>query len=223
MRALIAPVNAGGVATTRVLLLPGAYQQPEDFISAGFADAVRARSLPIDLFFIEPQLAHLTDRSVLQSLREAYLRPARAQGCRAVWILGISLGGMLALGLAQQYADEIEGLCLFAPYLGNRMLTLEIERAHGVRNWKPGVIAADDEERQLWRYVQAFGGMRPLLCLGYGREDRFSAGHRLLAQALPSEQVYVIPGGHDWRTWRALWDNFLDANFRTSIQHRVAP
>jgi enterochelin esterase-like enzyme len=26
--------------------------------------------------------------------------------------------------------------------------------------------------------------------------------------------VDVVPGGHDWRTWKMLWENFLDATFR---------
>jgi hypothetical protein len=50
--------------------------------------------------------------------------------------------------------------------------------------------------------------------LGYGQEDRFSAAHRLLARELPAEAVDVIGGGHDWRTWTRLWENFLDSRFR---------
>jgi len=33
----------------------------------------------------------------------------------------------------------------------------------------------------------------------------------LLAAALPPSSVDIVPGGHDWPTWRALWDRFLDA------------
>jgi len=46
--------------------------------------------------------------------------------------------------------------------------------------------------------------------LGFGSEDRFADGHRMLAAALPPEMVQVVPGGHDWPVWRQLWDNFLD-------------
>jgi pimeloyl-ACP methyl ester carboxylesterase len=28
--------------------------------------------------------------------------------------------------------------------------------------------------------------------------------------ALPAASTRVIPGGHDWPVWRALWDSFLD-------------
>jgi hypothetical protein len=54
----------------------------------------------------------------------------------------------------------------------------------------------------------------PPLYLGYGQEDRFSAAHALLAGELPADAVDVIAGGHDWRTWTNLWENFLDSRFK---------
>ena len=65
---------------------------------------------------------------------------------------------------------------------------------------------------------------------GYGATSRReSAGHRftwdtgkkiasqrrmaMLAQELPADAVDVIAGGHDWRTWTRLWENFLEARF----------
>ena len=50
----------------------------------------------------------------------------------------------------------------------------------------------------------------PPLHLGLGREDRFAERHRVLAAALEPGEVDTVPGGHDWPTWRRLWDNFLD-------------
>jgi enterochelin esterase-like enzyme len=52
------------------------------------------------------------------------------------------------------------------------------------------------------------------LYLGYGRDDRFSPAHSLLARALPADAIDVIDGGHDWRTWSKLWENFLDSHFK---------
>lgn len=50
----------------------------------------------------------------------------------------------------------------------------------------------------------------PPVWLGFGREDRFADAHRLLAQALPAERHFDVPGGHDWPPWRALWSAWLD-------------
>jgi enterochelin esterase-like enzyme len=138
--------------------------------------------------------------------------PARAAGV-SIWLGGISLGGLFALGYAAAYPGELDGICLLAPYLGNRILTAEIARAPGVEAWQPGELAESDEERRIWRYIKTRCTDFPLH-LGFGQGDRFSAAHRLLADTLPPDAVDVIDGGHDWSTWALLWENFLDSRFK---------
>jgi pimeloyl-ACP methyl ester carboxylesterase len=207
------PVCASAAAPTRMVWLPGAYHAAQDFLAAGFAEAVRARQLPMDLTFVDLELEHVGDRSVLQRLRSDIVLPARAAGV-SVWLGGISLGGLFALDYAALYPDELDGLCLLAPYLGNRMLTAEIAQAPGVAAWQPGELAETDEERRIWRYIKTRrAGSRPLY-LGFGQDDRFSSAHELLAATLPSDSVDVIGGGHEWSTWSRLWENFLDSRFK---------
>ena len=124
----------GSVAPTRVLLLPAAYTVLEDFQKEGFVKAVRDRGLELDLVLVELKLQHLTDRSILRRLRHEVVLPARASGC-TVWLGGISLGGFVALAYAERYPQEIDGLCALAPYLGNHIVTGEIQRANGVAGW----------------------------------------------------------------------------------------
>jgi hypothetical protein len=52
------------------------------------------------------------------------------------------------------------------------------------------------------------------LFLGYGKDDRFSAAHEMLAAALPADCVEVVAGGHEWRPWLKLWEKFLDSHFK---------
>jgi Serine aminopeptidase, S33 len=213
MRAILEPAATGNVAPTRILLLPAAYTAPEDFQREGFVAAARERALALDLVFVELKLQHLTDRTILRRLRHEVVLPARALGCQSVWLGGISLGGFVALAYAERYPGEIDGLCLFAPYLGNHIIIGEIERAQGVHQWTPGELADDDDERRIWRFIKEQRDRPAPLHLGFGREDRFAASHRMMAAALTPDSIDVVPGGHEWPAWRRLWDNFLDARF----------
>jgi pimeloyl-ACP methyl ester carboxylesterase len=213
MRAILEPAETGSLAPTRILLLPAAYTAPEDFQREGFVSAARDRALPLDLVFVELKLQHLTDRTILRRLRHEVILPARAVGCTSLWLGGISLGGFVALAYAERYPHEIDGLCLFAPYLGNHIITGEIERAQGVHQWTPGELAEEDDERRIWRFIKEQRDRPAPLHLGFGREDRFAASHRMMATALAPESVDIVPGGHEWPAWRRLWENFLDARF----------
>jgi enterochelin esterase-like enzyme len=190
--------------------LPGAYHGARDFLEAGFPEAVSRRRLPLDLTFVDLDQQHLDDREVLTQLKSEIV-PMREMGV-TVWLAGISLGGLLALDFAVSFPDEFDGLCLLAPYLGNRMLTAEIAAAPGLAAWEPGELAETDAERRIWRYIKTRVDSRPLY-LGFGQDDRFSAAQRLLAKALPAGSVDVIEGGHEWRTWGALWEKFLESRF----------
>ncbi|MEO7774134.1 MAG: alpha/beta fold hydrolase [Steroidobacteraceae bacterium] len=210
MRTLSISAAPASIAPVRVVLLTGAFQQPEDFQRQGFVDAVRARNLPLDLQFVAPDLQNLNDRLVLHTLRQDLIEPARRDGCRSIWLGGISLGGFLALAYAERWRPDLGGLCLLAPYVGSRMMTGEISRAGGVRQWSPGTIAADDEERRIWRLIKDLGSLRPPVYLGIGRDDRFGHGLTLFAEALPAAWVDTIDGAHEWPVWRQLWGRFLD-------------
>jgi pimeloyl-ACP methyl ester carboxylesterase len=192
--------------------LPGAYQTAQDFLAAGFAEVARRRQAVLDLVFVDMEFASLGDRAALRLLRADIVQPARAAGV-AIWLGGISLGGLIALDYAASFPSEIDGLCLLAPYLGNRILITEIARAPGLKAWQPGELAETCEERRIWRYIKSRGTDSRPLYLGFGRQDRFSAAHELLAATLPADSVDVIDGGHEWPTWVRLWENFLESRF----------
>ena len=221
MRTILEAAEEGTVAPTRVLLLPAAYTQPEDFLREGFVHAARERRLPVDLVFVELKLPTLSDRTILRRLRHEIVLPARELGCRSIWLGGISLGGFIAMAYAARFAEDLDGLCLLAPYLGNHMVIGEIERANGVDGWTPGDLAEDDDERRIWQFIKERRDRTsplaaPGLHLGFGSEDRFAASHRLMAAALASDSVDVVPGRHEWPAWRRLWENFLDTRFPAS-------
>jgi len=218
MEVILAPARANAIAPLRVVMLPAAYSGPDDFVRAGFAGAVRERSLEVDLVFAAVELAEVTGRTVVPRIWQQLIQPALADGC-AVWIGGISLGGYLALCCAERHPAELAGLCVFAPYLGSHIVTGEIARAGGVGTWQPEELHDDDDERHLWQFIKTLRTGTLPVHLGLGSEDRFAPRHRLMAAALSAQDVDVVNGGHDWPTWQRLWERFLD----TRLIHAASP
>jgi hypothetical protein len=231
MRMLECSAHPGRPAPALAILLPGAMQQPEDMLAAGFADAVRRCALPLDLVFADPELPYVgaaNDGSMLKKIAHELVMPARRKAYRTIWLGGISIGAFMALSYAAsslwQEADigtededrtAVDGLCLLSPYPGNRLLTGEILTAEGIESWSPGQVGNEDGERQAWRWLQARGASAATpIHLGYGRQDRFADGQQLMARTLHrgdagSDHLDVIEGDHDWPTWLQLWENFL--------------
>lgn len=202
---------------TLVVMLPGAYSRPPEFVEAGFPQALRERGSSADVLVVDSHLGYFTDGSVIRRLRDEVVLPARAQGYRRVWLVGISLGGFGALGYAMRHGGEIDGVLALAPYLGPRRLTQEIEAAGGPRAWRASGLqakapdASDELDRDIWSAFSDPAPKPPLppVYVGYGLEDRFADANRRFAELLPPERVSTTPGGHDWPPWRALWQGWL--------------
>lgn len=217
MDALRVPATSERGARTLLVMLPGAYSRPNEFVEEGFIDAARAAGVEAAITIADAHLGYFVERSVLGRLRDDIVQPARAQGVQRVWLLGISLGGLGALGYALQQPGEVEGVLTLAPYLGTRALLREIEAAGGAREWagspetQSAVVESEelDMERRLWQTLAQPAPAMPPVWLGYGRDDRFAEAHRLLARTLPPQRVNDVPGGHDWKPWRALWTQWL--------------
>lgn len=210
--------RCGAPVDTLLVLLPGAFDRPSDFIDEGFVDAVRRRGIAADIAIVDATLPYYRQRSIADRLDLDVVAPARARGMRHVWIAGISLGGLGALIHANEKPGPVDGLLLIAPYLGERTIVAEVAASGGLVRWSPpGAIPPDDDDRRIWRWLQDLssaqhtGTPAPRVWLGYGVDDRLAEGHRLLAAALPTTQVFTAPGGHDWPAWRAVWDAMLDA------------
>ena len=218
------PGPGPGPADTLVVMLPGAYSLPQEFVEAGYVRALRERGVAADVVIPDAHLGYYNDRSVLRRLRDDVLAPARAAGYRRVWLVGISLGGFGALLYAATYGGDpaigVDGVLAVAPYLGSRGLHDEMLAAGGPASWVAADAATaprpmqdgagqDEVERALWRWLVRPPAGAPPVYLGYGTEDRLAEGHRLLARVLPSERVSTVPGGHDWPPWLALWQLWL--------------
>ena len=216
MASLPEPARCATPADTLLVMLPGSFARPEEFVREGFVLAVRERRLAVDMVLVDAHLGYYSDRSIIDRLQADIVAPARARGYRSVWLVGISVGAFGAMIYTQAQPEGITGIVALGPYLGKRSVTEQVRAAGGLARWQApgGVLAADEIDLILWRWLQgarADGGAAPVpLYLGYGLADRFLADDELLAAALPAGRVLTAAGGHDWPVWLTLWQRMLD-------------
>lgn len=204
--------SACGPTDTLIVLLPGRGMLLGELSTEGFIDTFRAAGLRADLVRADAHMGYYKDRSVVDRLRADVIDPARAQGYRHIWLAGISLGGLGALLYTDEHPDEIDGLLLIAPYLGEPQTAADVAAQGGVERWRPPAQTDDAIGVRAWtclkRYVGPSAARAPLY-LAFGVDDRLAPTHRVLAPALPPQHVLTVAGGHDWPAWRPLWQRLL--------------
>lgn len=202
-------------ATTLIVFLPGISDRPETFAEEGFIKALRARNINADTVAVRAHFGYYGEHKIVARLHQDVIAPARAQGYKNIWLVGISLGGWGSVLYANQHADEIRGMLLLAPFLAEKKVFDEVQAAGGLDAWQPGELHPQDDQRQGLAWLRDYKPSEsPIkVYLGYGASDRFAYPLSLFAQRLPAERVKVLPGGHDWLTWRRLWQDFLDKHF----------
>lgn len=207
------------MAENLIVMLPGRMDESADYMKHGFIKALQDCSIRIDAIAVDAHYGYYHERNLLPRLYEDVILPARHKGYKNVWILGISMGGLGALLYAQQHAHTINGIVVLAPFLGDREVCDEISGAGGLAQWAPQEpIADEDYQRTLWKWLKKYipaKELLPVLVVGYGKEDRFAEANSLLAAILPKDQVYAVPGGHEWHTWSSIYTLFLQSGVIT--------
>jgi pimeloyl-ACP methyl ester carboxylesterase len=200
-----------------VVFLPGLGDDADDFERNGLVAAVQRRRLSVDLIAASATIGYYARGTFVSRLAADVVGPARARGYAEVWLIGNSLGGLGTVYYARAHTAEITGVLALAPYLGDRELIREIDDQGGLAGWQgpPRVaeLTEDNYQRELWRWLQAVLRGRepgPELYVGFGLSDRLAHQDELLAEALPEDHAFAIPGAHDWKTWRRLFEQFLD-------------
>ena len=197
---------------TLLVLLPPALASIDDFDEQGFVAAVRQRQLPVDLLLADATAQQVIDHSVVAALHSQVIQPARAKGYGSIWLAGISMGAFSALYYAAQHAEHLSGLYVLAPYPGTADVLADIRAAGGAAAWCQNPSNTQDEG-VWWQWLgreSLKGEWRTPVYFGTGSADRFLSGQQLLADLLPQDHVRVLPGKHQWPTWKALWEDWLD-------------
>lgn len=210
MEFLCDPVASAQAGSVTLILLPGANIQPQDFFEQGFVAALKP---PVSVVSVRAHVGYYLDDTLVEHLENDVLEPLRGRGHSRFWLAGISLGGFGALSFLRARRHEVEGALLVSPFLATTGVIAEVVRAGGLDRWDALNAASGDREREFVAWLKALPADSTALrrtYLGCGRRDRFVAASTLLAQRLPAGRVVHTEGGHDWPTWRNLWQLLLN-------------
>lgn len=195
-----------------LVFLHGRGGSARDFEDNGFIREIRKEGLPVDMVAVEAHMGYYTNRSIVIRLKEDVIGPAKAEGYEHIYLVGVSMGGLGALLYTRAYPEDVDGLLLLSPYLGDPPVIKEISESGGMLKWHPLEIDKTDWQRDLWRWLQTYTSNPQNIYrfyLAYGMDDRFYPSNSLLAEVLPGKQVFTVKGGHDWSAWRELWSEFI--------------
>jgi len=198
--------NTASRNNSLVIMLPGRGDRADTFIRQGFEKAGQLRGF--DTIAVDAHFGYYMERSLLPRLHEDIVLPAREAGYKKVWLLGISMGGFGSLLYAAEHPDQVDGVILLAPYLGDRKLVEEIHDVGGLAAWSGEGSRFKDYEIGVWTWLQnaTNGESSTPVILGYGESDGGARAHAVLGAALDPSSVYTLEGGHKWTTWGPLWE-----------------
>jgi hypothetical protein len=192
---------------TLIIFLPGVRDDKQDFLNKGLFARLQQSGIKADMVATGLNLAYLKESTGMTRLHEDIITPAQTNGYKNIWLVGISLGGLNALLYLKNRPEDICGLILLSPYLGEKKISNEIIQAGGIGKWHPVKINDWNDEETLWSWLKKADLNN--VYLGTGSEDRFFSLQQQLAQLLPTKNTHVIKGGHRWPVWQELWKYFV--------------
>jgi Putative esterase len=210
---------------TLVVLLPTIGGEGFHYENQGFLEVVWERGFEASMQVVDVKPTLYLRGKFVELLKTEVIEPAKAEGYEEIYLVGTSLGGHGALLYATTYPEDVDGIVVLAPFLSGDLASEAIEEAGGLEIWQDCPFLAWDYACNLWKSLQVYvsdSRNQRKIVLGFGREDKFADQCRVLGDALLPEQVFTVPGGHDWATWKKLWikaaDYFLELNIQRERQ-----
>lgn len=208
-----------------VVMLPGRGDSLQALTDTGIAKIIQQSWPDADVLLTGLTMPFYRQGRAAQRLHDEVIEPAQRKAYRQVWLAGISLGGMGTLLYDSEYPDQIDGLLLLSPYLGEDAIHQQIRQAGGLAAWQAGPAQAmgpDTFQHEVWRSLQAWS-RRPQRTsstwLAYGADEPFRQPIELMTPLLPADHVIMLPGKHNWKLWKPAMRALLE---RTEAEDPMA-
>jgi len=213
-----------------VVMLPGRGDDLAALQRRGVAQTIQSAWPDADVVLTGLTLPFYKQGHAAQRLHDEVIEPRRAGTRQPVWVVGISLGGMGAILYEHDYPQQLDGLLLLSPYLGEGAVHAEVRAAGGLASWNPGPpqpMAADTFQHELWRTLKTWvddPARANAVWLAYGDSEPFRVPIELMSPALPARHVMMQAGRHDWALWTPALQALLErVSIDAAATARTAP
>jgi esterase/lipase superfamily enzyme len=204
-----------------VVLFPTMGGKGSHYETQGFLDEVWERGFEASMEVLDVKPSLYLGSRIVELVKTEVIEPAKAEGYEEIYLVGISLGGHGALLYATTYPEDIDGIVVLAPFISGDLVSEAIEEAGGLDTWEDCPFLGWEYACNVWKSLQVYvsdSENQKKVVLGFGREDKFVDQCRVLADVLLPEQVFTVPGGHDWETWKKLFVKTADYFRELKIQ-----
>ena len=194
-----------------LILLPGIRNDLLRFEQEGFFTDIQQYAPNFDVITVDAHIGYYAQKKLIVELHETVILPAKASGYRNIILGGISLGGYGSLWYNHLYANEIQGLLLIAPYLGDEHVISSIKSSPSVAVWREqNPLDVEEFEELVWHWIdEDMPSKQNQTLLAVGKKDKYYDATNILARYLPESQYVIGKGKHNWRDWRVLWLSLL--------------
>lgn len=212
--------KTGKSTVNLIIFIPGLYDKQDKFKKELFFKSARDAGIEADLVAVNISVLHLADKKLSERINKDVLEYIQNDGYKNIWLVGVSIGGLSSLVYLKNHKENICGVVVLAPYLGDERLAQEIKEVGGIKNWMPvaGKLkdSVDEEVEALWLWLAKKDHVNNVY-LGYGKQDKIVAGSRTLETLLDKKNVIAIDGGHEWKTGRKIWEAQLKSRAETGL------
>jgi pimeloyl-ACP methyl ester carboxylesterase len=203
--------TGSGEAEIALIFLPGRGDRMEAFVEAGLLADLEAAGVAADVWLVDAHMGYYLSRTLDVKMAETVF--PQLDNYREVWVVGISLGAMGAVLLEAEAPGRWDRMILLGPFVGNKSRFFS-RTGIAERSRLPIDEAVGPEHlRRFWNWVieQSNGAVdpQPQVWAAWGQSDRFEPYQEYLRGYLELGNVLVVPGGHDWETWRLAWQQLL--------------
>ena len=204
-----------------VVLFPTMGGKGSHYETQGFLDEVWERGFEASLEVLDVKPSLYLGSRIVELVKTEVIEPAKTEGFEEIYLVGISMGGHGVLLYATTYPEDVDGIVLLAPFISGDTASEAIDEAGGLDTWEDCPFLAWTHACNLWKALQVYvtdpWNQRKVV-LGFGTEDIFVEQCRVLGDVLLPEQVFTVPGEHNWATWKELFSKVADYFLALKIQ-----